>query len=252
MQRVDRVLIRWLGSVVHRAQSSKGVERLFWRLPGPWRRCIASVCRIPSGVSPELAAEILDRRMLFIHVPKTAGVSVQHSLFGRVLFLHESLRQFELAFTQGQLASLFKFTFVRNPWDRLVSAWTFLHEGGYSDQDREWYAGHLAQFPDFESFVLQWLAREDTERSYIHFKPQVHFLKNGRGRLELDFVGRFENLTCDFERLARFLGCAAVLESHNRTRSRRASSYREYYTPKSADVVGQVYREDVQTFGYEF
>jgi len=252
MQRADRVFMRLLGNLSRGAQSSKGVERLFWRLPCPWRRVIAKVCRIPSGVSPDLAAEILRRKMLFIHVPKTAGVSVQRSLFGRVLFFHQSFRQFELAFTGSQLASLFKFTFVRNPWDRLVSGWTFLREGGYGEQDRAWFATHLARFPDFQSFVLNWVSREDVQRAYVHFRPQVDFVRSGRGNLQMDFIGRFENLACDFDRLSRLVGCAVPLQSHNRTRQRSSASYRECYTPGTADVVARVYRDDIRTFGYEF
>jgi hypothetical protein len=225
---------------------------IYWRLPYLCRRFIARIHPTLSGVSAAQAAEILDRKALFIHVPKTAGVSVQHSLFGHVLVRHESFRQFEIAFTRRRLQSLFRFTFVRNPWDRLVSAWTFLREGGYNDQDKAWYARHIARFPDFESFVLNWLSREHVSASYVHFVPQVDFIRNGRGNLEMDFVGRFENLAGDFEKVARHLGCTTPLQSHNRPQTRKASSYREFYTVRSAEVVARAYRDDIETFGYEF
>ncbi len=252
MQRAQRVLTRSCGSLLHRAICSETAEELFWRLPYAWRRIIARTCGISSGIPQSLAAEVLQRKILFIQVPKTAGVSIQHSLFGHTLFRHKWFRQFELAFPKSQLASLFKFTFVRNPWDRLVSAWTFLREGGLNDQDKEWFSRHIVQFPDFESFVVNWLARQNVARTYAHFQPQMVFVRNGRGNVEMDFVGRFESLVCDFERLSRLLGCTATLQSHNRTPRREASSYRDYYTARSAEVVAQVYRDDIRSFGYEF
>lgn len=224
----------------------------FWRLPYPCRRLIARTHPMLSGVSASQIAEILDRKALFIHVPKTAGLSVQHSLFGHALVRHESYRQFEVAFTRQQLRSLFRFTFVRNPWDRLVSAWTFLREGGYSDQDKAWYAKHIARFGDFESFVLKWLPRQHLAATYVHFRPQVDFVRSGRGKLEMDFVGRFENLACDFQQVANRLGCTVPLQSRNRTQDRKTASYRDFYTVQSAKVVERAYRDDIQTFEYEF
>ena len=234
------------------AQSSKSVGRLFWSLPHDPRRILFHTLGLNSGVPQSLVSMILAKKALFVHVPKAAGVSVQRSLFGDVAFRHTSFRQFELAFTASQMASLFKFAFVRNPWDRLVSAWLFLRDGGLNEQDRTWSSENLSRYPDFESFVLDWVSRADLDRSYVHFRPQLHFLESGRKRLELNFVGRFENLAADFEHVALRLGCNAMLQSLNRTRSRKSPSYRDYYTERSAEVVAKAYAADIRTFGYEF
>jgi hypothetical protein len=252
MAQAHRGVARACGALLQRVVCSPAVEEIFWWLPYSLRRAVARTCGISADVPESLAEEVLRRKLLFIHIPKTAGVSIEHSLFGRTLFRHKSFRQFELAFSKSQLASLFKFTFVRNPWDRLVSAWTFLREGGMNEQDKEWFSKNIAQFPDFESFVMKWLAGQNVVRTYVHFQPQMVFTRTGRGTVELDFVGRFENLADDFERLSRLVGATAPLESRNRTPKRDARSYRDYYTPESAGVVARLYREDIRTFGYEF
>ncbi len=246
-----RMGVLW-GYVLGKAQASKTVDRWFWRLPHEPRRILFHACRLDCGVPQGQAAEVISRKALFIHVPKTAGTSVQRSLFGREVVGHQTFRQYELASPRRQLTSLFKFAFVRNPWDRLVSAWAFLRDGGYNHWDREWAEKNLAQFPDFESFVLRWISRERVENGYGHFRPQVYYLRNGRGRIGLDFLGRFENLAQDFKRVGQLLGCPAMLGSHNRTRSRQSSAYRDYYTPRSAEAVAAAYRDDIETFGYEF
>lgn len=238
--------------LVRKAQSNRTVEACFWRLPFALRRVIVQGCRIDHGVPEKLAAEVLKRRTIFLHVPKTAGISVQQALFGGRLYRHESLRQYELLFTRKQLASFYKFAFVRNPWDRLVSAWVFLQEGGYGELDRPWSLRKESLFTDFESFVRGWVRKENLRTAYIHFKPQVYFLKDSRGQLDLDFLGHFESLADDVRRLSEILACPATLESHNRTKSRRLQSYREYYTEETAGLVAEAYEDDIQTFGYEF
>lgn len=170
------------------------------------------------------------------------------------------MRQYELIFSRRFLDSLFKFAFVRNPWDRLVSAWIYFRDIGNGTTPRgppaphaaKWFAENLARFPDFESFVRGWVSKANVGRAFPHFKTQASFLKNRCGRIELDFLGRFERLTEDFERVSRMIGCAGALENRNRTVSRESTSYRQYYTPETADVVARAYREDVRTFGYEF
>ena len=203
------------------------------------------------GVPQGQAAEVLSRKVLFIHVPKTAGTSVQCSLFGREVVGHQTFRQYELASPRRQLTSLFKFAFVRNPWDRLGSAGAFLRDGGQSLGSR--MGGEESRpISDFELFVLRWISRERVENGYGHFRPQVYYLRNGRGRIGLDFLGRFENLAQDFKGVGQLLGCPATLGSHNRTRSRQSSAYRDYYTPRSAEAVAAAYRDDIETFGDEF
>lgn len=185
-----RMAALW-GYVLGKAQASKTVDRWFWRLPHGPRRILFRACRLDCGVPQGQASEVLSRKTLFIHVPKTAGTSVQRSLFGREVVGHQTFRQYELALSQRQLTSLFKFAFVRNPWDRLVSAWAFLHDGGYNHWDRDWAEKNLAPFPDFASFVLQHISPERVENDYWHFRPQVYYLRNGRGQVTLDFLGRF-------------------------------------------------------------
>jgi len=245
-----RIAHVWRG-LLYVVQSSRTVQRLFWRLPYATRRRMVLILGIEHFVPASLLVEVLKRKVLFIHVPKTAGISIQQTLFGCRYFGHEMYRQYELALDREQLAPLFKFTFVRNPWDRLVSAWTYLREGGYNQADKDWFAARARSFPDFESFVLGWLARTDVDGAYFHFRPQVRYLENGHGRLEMNFVGRFERLAEDFAHVAQIFGCSAPLQNHNRTQS-RTPVYRDYYTARSARAVAQVYREDIRAFGYDF
>lgn len=198
---------------------------------------------------PDVNGYIPDRKALFIHVPKAAGTSVSTALFGREVG-HLPVVCYK-RFLGDEFNDLFKFSFVRNPWDRLVSAYMFLQQGGmpaYS-ADREFFARNLSRYRDFNEFAERWLTRTSVY-SYIHFYPQSYFLV-AEGNISVDYIGRVETIGRDFRHVANVLGSDAILGKANTTDGRE-HSYREFYTVKTREIVRRVYREDIERFSYEF
>lgn len=187
---------------------------------------------------------------IFIHVPKTAGTSVSTSLFGRAGPGHLSMRDYRDAYEPDVLARFFTFTFVRNPWDRLASAFFYLKSGGRTAEDARFARRHLTPFDSFESFVLNWVTPENVSR-YWHFIPQSHFVCDEAGRSMVDFVGYYETLTADFAAVCRRLGVTRTLEHLNGTQRGR-EPYRSSYSAAMKDVVERVYGRDISAFGYDF
>ena len=189
---------------------------------------------------------------IFVHVPKCAGVSVSRSLFGSLVGTHVALKTFQLIYSKDEFARYFKFAFVRNPWDRLVSAYRFLKRGGMTNEDRAWAKQHIAPYENFDTFVKAWVTPRNVN-SWQHFKPQHRFLLDPTGRCHLDYLGRFENLEDDFEQIAQQLGIDARIAHLNRTKSAaRKRDYRSYYSEETSQIVATVYRKDIEVFGYEF
>lgn len=191
-----------------------------------------------------------DRKCIFVHIPKCAGVAVCKSLFGNLGGGHKTLRYYQILFSPAEFNSYFKFTFVRNPWDRLVSAFFFLKKGGMNENNRRWAEANLARYQDFDSFVRHGLKRSEI-LSFLHFRPQHLFVCLKRNQPGLNFVGRFENLESDFAFICRRLNLESKLVEANRNASRERD-YREYYTEETRQLVGEIYAEDVRTFGYSF
>ncbi|HTL74630.1 MAG TPA: sulfotransferase family 2 domain-containing protein, partial [bacterium] len=75
-------------------------------------------------------------RCIFVHVPKCAGISLVKSLFGDFDCGHTNLRRYQIMFAPAEFNGYFKFTIVRNPFDRVVSAFLFLKKGGVNEKDR--------------------------------------------------------------------------------------------------------------------
>jgi hypothetical protein len=132
----------------------------------------------------------------------------------------------------------FKFGFVRNPWDWQVSQYFFIRQ-------RESHPEHqlVMGMSDFKAY-LEWkvdgFSRNDLQKT---------LLTDAGGELLVDFVGKFESLDQDFDRVCERLGLSVDLPRRNASNHR---DYREYYDAGSAELVGRVFRDDIQMFGYEF
>ncbi|MEM7079028.1 MAG: sulfotransferase family 2 domain-containing protein [Pseudomonadota bacterium] len=159
--------------------------------------------------------------------------------------------------TERAYPQRFCFTFVRNPWDRLVSCYRdkicgevqeftqFAPSGvahclaGYS----EFWAGM-----SFADFVIA-VAKIPDARADEHFCSQAAYVLNDRGEVALDFVGRYESLAADFAHVAAVIGLPATLRLPH-LQAAPARDYRAYYTEETWTLVAQRYRADVESFGY--
>jgi len=184
---------------------------------------------------------------VFIHIPKAAGTSLTRTLFDSPS-RHLHYTEYECA-NPRKFRNYFKFTFVRNPYDRLFSAYTFLKKGGLNELDRCWAEQNLASFPDFESFVHGWVTPENIW-SWVHFKPQHFWIYDASLNLKVDFVGRFERMDADVAVVQERLGLpVAPLPKINVTNRPRTDE--DPYTAKMRAIVREVYRADFELFDYE-
>ena len=219
---------------------------------------------------------------LFVHIPKVAGQSIEQYFMDQLGLDWEKDRQQLLLgdnpnrncgteklahlsaeeyvrcghVEPAEFESLFKFSFVRNPFERIVSEYRYRN-----------YFHHRS----FRDFVLNKLPRAGWDDQYRHVMPQYDMLHDTGGRLLVDFVGRFESLETDFGRVCRKLGTrGASLRHRNRsdkwTRKlkRRVrnfvfqngespkSGYRAFYDEATLEAVNHLYRRDIETFGYRF
>jgi hypothetical protein len=197
-------------------------------------------------------------RVLFVHVPKSAGSTIdrmfekevvdQRKVEGRARHAPYT----RLVQAEPELADYWSFGFVRNPWSRLVSWWSMLvdifekADAGYQPAiDR------IARFPevwhtegeyrhDFSRFVL-----EATEVIPKLARPQAVTL-NG-----VSFIGRVENYDDDLAVVREKLGLPQLqrVPRHNKSKH---GHYSEYFNDETRKKVEEVYGRDIETYGYTF
>ena len=193
-----------------------------------------------------------EHKYIFSHVPKAAGLSIFHSLFPSAKPPgHLSLTLYKYG-DREKFRRYFKFSFVRNPWDRTYSAYCYLKGGGRSAADKVWAEENLVQFRDFESFILSLQRRvlANKVKMWPHFRPQMHYIADRKNNILADYVGRVERIHQDFEIVRQKLKIECALRHMNK--SNKPFSYGEIYTEKMRTIVGDMYQEDIHFLDYDF
>jgi len=139
---------------------------------------------------------------------------------------------------------LFKFAFVRNPWDLQVSSWHHL---------RKERPQLIKDIPDFPAFI-RW--KLDPDRPYQYhidtsIERQSDYLKDLDGTILVDFVGKYENLQEDYEEACRRIGIKPPPLPHKRKAEGRVD-YRRYYDEVTAGMVASYFKDDIESFGYRY
>ena len=199
------------------------------------------------------------KSFLFVHVQKTAGTSLAeilkpHALNpanGRMNKLasdlglvrdwrkfhfrkHANLRKAQSVIPAPVYDGLFKFAFVRNPWERLVSWYQYVQKTPSHEDSRP---GET-----FAEFAGRFLAKPR--------RAQWWMIEDLNGVMGLDYVGRFENLNDDIAYLCQRIGIKAQTLPH---RNKMADKdYRTFYDDRLALAVKNNWTREIDAFGYTF
>lgn len=210
-------------------------------------------------------------RFLYVHIAKTGGTSVRSAL--RKLQLRDPMYLLQWAsarldhlsghriaaklprhskviaamemLPRDYFESLFKFAFVRNPWDLQVSS--------YHHLKRE--RPHLLDGHDsFEAF-LRWKLNPERPWQYhldTSITLQTDYLVDLHGRQVVDYVGHYETLHDDWSAICKRLGLPTPALPHKRHSTDRPRDFRSYYTDATAELVATHFARDIQMLGYRF
>jgi hypothetical protein len=204
-------------------------------------------------------------RVIFIHIPKNAGCSIEESFeiahrdfrtenreilqgwihsedlkshgFLSPTLQHLTANDLRKILPDETFNSYFKFAIVRNPWDRMVSQYLFHRKFYHLIAKKE--ADEDLSFDEFlrnlNSFVMQ---------------EQFEFVTDDNGESLVDFIGRFENLENDFKIICKRIGISERLLPH--TNTTKHTHYSRYYTEETKELVQQLFPTDIEIFGYQF
>lgn len=190
-----------------------------------------------------------DKNFVFIQIPKTGSSSIGYALGQRQNpepeLHHQTLSN--IIKNIPELNKYFIFTFIRNPWDRLLSLWcdfTQIRKKEYSEKitlDNELFS----EFNSFEDFCINF--RNTIWINDVFLKPQLYFIFPYS---RINFIGKYESLNEDYKKLCHILNI-----THDKLpiiRKTEHNHYRNYYTQQTRDIIAEIYKEDIKEFGYEF
>lgn len=222
-------------------------------------------------------------KVVFVHVPKVAGQSIEHmflqqlgldwehrdSLLLRKKEAHEKGPERLAHLTAQQYVALgyiekvkfesyFKFSFVREPYKRVFSFYNFL---GYS------------RVISLRTFIKKVLPEKLKQKDFF-FLSQYDYLYSKEGKLLVDYVGRLENINEDIQQVITQIGLEKASLPHvNKSKGewRRAfrilwnnptlvarlnfgnyrKSFDEQFNQELKQLVSEMYAKDFEAFDYK-
>jgi len=194
---------------------------------------------------------ILDARgeWCFIKNPKAATHTIEScGLEGRRVVWRLGWRNWKAVWEQmfvPRMDDVAVFTFVRNPWDRVLSAFSFCQQLRRKGEAYNKINRRLT-FHDWMVDVL----RVQGPSVNQHFAEQADsFMCNGV-RIPEILIGRYERLDEDWGELADRVGLPNTLPE--RLNASRHEHYTTYYDPETRDIVSRLYRAEIDALGYEY
>ena len=200
------------------------------------------------------------KKFVFVHIPKTAGTSITNVLdsyceikpnhnVNSPFYYHASVIELKNFFNKMEWDwdDYFKFTFVRNPWDRLVSYYEFSKQRYERLKKLELLSNDLIcknfgeNVKSFEDFILNLETYAPNSDSYYY---------SINGTKELNYVGKVDTIQHDFDYVCKIIGIPTTtlprLQSSNR------KHYTKYYNEFSKKIVSDRFSDDIEMFGHIF
>ncbi|EMZ8123811.1 sulfotransferase family 2 domain-containing protein [Campylobacter coli] len=189
-------------------------------------------------------------KCIFIHVPKVAGSSIERVIYQTDKWLVGHVKASDYTkFDKDKFDSYFSFGFVRNPYDRVVSAYHYLKNDSPDPCDIKWGRLHINNLT-FEEFILSLQDEEFKEEilSKNYFSFQYKYLCDKNMNILVNFIGKFEKLDNDFKKILNILRRKDSLVHINKSKH---LNYRDYYNSQTYKIIREIYRDDFEIFDYD-
>jgi chondroitin 4-sulfotransferase 11 len=207
------------------------------------------------------------KKFIFIHIPKCGGSSITKQAFFKKRSQENAHKSISEYAKTKDLTKFKQFSITRNPWDRIVSLYFFWRNMNKKHPYYKWdkYAVQFIHDKNlnFEEFVQAIYSKNSkkfffksydfenhkTKKEIDHTKSQRSLLENN-GLVNLTFIGRFENLQNDFDKICDIIKIPrSTLPHANKSPHKH---YSEYYNDRTREMIERKYKEDIKEFGYNF
>ena len=194
----------------------------------------------------------MKKEIIFMHIPKTGGASIgQLCMSNRIGAIGHNTRNpnyVSLAQYKRSHPDIFSFSIVRNPWDRLVSAYHFLSQGGLNADDSKDANKYVNRYSGFNEFISG-AFKDDAILTQIHFRPQHEWISD-ENNVIADYVGKFEDLQHHISACLALVGLPDYQLPHVNKATHK--HYKQYYSKESIDIVETIYSRDIELFDYTY
>jgi hypothetical protein len=201
------------------------------------------------SIKPLAGFEMLDNsKSVFVHIPKNAGSTVSKTFFNTNVYLGHYKWWFYQACLKEKYEDYFSFAFKRDPYTRLVSAYSYIKRGGNSLNDKNFYSANSAKFKSFDIFVSQ-LEKDINMRSWVHFQPQTDFIFDHSDKLRIKHLASFESFNEEMKKIEKII--PAVNEISHQKKGNNSGPEQLLTNDKTINIIRDIYARDFQLLGYK-
>ncbi len=185
----------------------------------------------------------------WFRMPKVASSSIKENLKSSI---DEDIKIKQRLQSINVDDNYFKFTFVRNPWDRIASCYRNKIQERWKYKTSTPLEKNGLNFKNNKLTLNEFLIllEEGNNRFYnIHWAPQDILVDMNK----MDFIGRFENLEEDWKHVCEKIKIDSLKLPHKLQTKPKNKSYRDYYkNQESIDIVSRIYKKEIELFNYKF
>lgn len=190
-----------------------------------------------------------NNKILFIHIPKAAGMSVVKALYKQTKSHHASASDY-LHEDKEKFSSAFTFAITRNPYTRLYSAYNYLKNGGMNNIDLAWKELYLAKYDNFKDFILNGGLEFAIKKNAEHFIPQHKFIFDEDDKLQCDYLGKIESIN-ETETLLTEKLYRKILFTPTNVMTHCEPVLKDIYSDEMLAIVNKCYQKDFSLLNYK-
>ena len=187
-----------------------------------------------------------EKKLIFIHIPKNAGTSIIKAI-GEDQIIDKSIEEYKKHYIK-YWSDYKKFTVVRDPIDRFISAYKFARMG-----ESQWFSligrNGLDKHPHYDlcnsmdiNEYISFISNNPKKINYWII-PQTFFVLNENKEIEIDYIARYENLVEDLKNIG-----IENIEKLNSSKIDDESIIK--LTKKSKNILYEIYDIDYKNFSY--
>ena len=192
-----------------------------------------------------MAVVIPEHNSVFVHIPKTGGMSVQKWLLDNTKsYITKGSKHYTLQGLEQKYGSFdFSFATVRNPWDWCVSWYFFRRDRALRRMQNPKNKGKFSL--EYNQKVL-----EDFEKGFDYF-IETTTLKPQSDRIQdINKIIKLETIDTDIIPIAKRFTITAKIPIINK--SVRNKDYRLYFNSNTKNIVYEKFKKDIELFEYSF
>lgn len=199
---------------------------------------------------------------LFVHIPKNAGSAIYQSV-GLQDSNHRTVKEYVDILGIEKYESMFSFAFVRNPFSRFISLYNYARmEISYYHNNispEKAIFGHHLDFNTLKSASIEEAAHLLHAGKLVHnpphiqWNPQGFWLKDDKGKLNVKYLGRFEDIHFHMRNIRTLIGQEKVLPLNKvNSSTKEVLHYKKLINKDTRTILEDYYKEDLDSFNYDF